>query len=132
MKLIFKRFKTLVQWIALGVFAFLLLKYITPIAFVIGVFLMFWKRKIGNGLDQLSDDIKDVAYTLDLLGNVTIFNWLWFLFKKKEGYPFGNVRETISYVLKVNHDKGTLRVFGRGLYYIINKIDNGHFDNLKY
>ena len=69
---------------------------------------------------------------LDLLGNVTIFNWLWFLFKTKEGYKFGNVRETISYVLKVNYEQDTLRYLGKPLYNIINKLDPEHFDNLKF
>ena len=78
------------------------------------------------------NDLKKVNYTLDLLGNVTIFNWLWFLFKTREGYKFGNVRETISYVLKVNHEQSTLRYLGKPLYNIINKLDPGHFDNLKF
>ena len=53
-------------------------------------------------------------------------------FKTKDGYKFGNVRETISYVLKVNYEAGTLRYLGKPLYNIINKLDPGHFDNLKF
>ena len=94
--------------------------------------MLFYRKTIGTGLDDLAIDLKKVNYTLDLLGNVTIFNWLWFLFKTKDGYKFGNVRETISYVLKVNYEQDTLRYLGKSLYNIINKLDPGHFDNLKF
>ena len=120
MKTALKRIKTILMWIVIGIFSFYLLKYVAPIAFIIGAFMLFYRKTIGTGLDDLAIDLKKVNYTLDLLGNVTIFNWLWFLFKTKEGYKFGNVRETISYVLKVNYEQGTLRYLGKPLYNIIN------------
>ena len=132
MKTALKRIKTILMWIVLGIFSFYLLKYVAPVAFIIGAFMLFYRKTIGQGLDDLSIDLKKVNYTLDLLGNVTIFNWLWFLFKTKDGYKFGNVRETISYVLKVNYEQNTLRYLGKPLYNIINKLDPGHFDNLKF
>ena len=121
---------TLFKWIFLGVFAFLILKYVTPIAFLIGLFTHFFRRQIGEGISTLSIDFKYIALSLDQLGNVTVFNWLWFLFKTSKGYMFGNPDETISYVLKINHDEQTLTKFGLLLYNIINMIDKGHFDNL--
>ena len=132
MKIAFKRIKTILMWIVIGIFSFYLLKYVAPISFVIGCFLLFYRKTIGTGLDDLAIDLRKVNYTLDLLGNVTIFNWLWFLFKTKDGYKFGNVRETISYVLKVNYEAETLRYLGKPLYNIINKLDPGHFENIKY
>ena len=132
MKTALKRIKTIFMWILIGIFSFYLLKYIAPIAFIIGAFMLFYRKTIGTGLDDLAIDLKKVNYTLDLLGNVTIFNWLWFLFKIKNGYKFGNVRETISYVLKVNYEQDTLKYLGKSLYNIINKLDPGHFDNLKF
>ena len=132
MKTALKRIKTILMWIIIGILSFYLLKYVAPIAFIIGAFMLFYKKTIGIGLDDLAIDLRKVNYTLDLLGNVTIFNWLWFLFKSKNGYKFGNVRETISYVLKVNYEAETLRYLGKPLYNIINKLDPGHFNNLKY
>jgi hypothetical protein len=132
MKTALKRIKTILMWIIIGILSFYLLKYVAPIAFIIGAFMLFYKKTIGIGLDDLAIDLRKVNYTLDLLGNVTIFNWLWFLFKSKDGYKFGKVRETISYVLKVNYEQGTLRYLGKSLYNIINKLDPGHFDNLKF
>ena len=132
MKTALKRIKTIFMRILIAIFSFYLLKYVAPIAFIIGIFMLFYRKTIGTGLDDLAADLRKVNYTLDLLGNVTIFNWLWFLFKSKNGYKFGNVRETISYVLKVNYEQGTLRYLGKPLYNIINKLDPGHFDNLKF
>ena len=34
--------------------------------------------------------------------------------------------------LKINHEQNTLRYLGKPLYNIINKLDPGHFDNLKF
>ena len=39
---------------------------------------------------------------------------------------------SLAAVLKVNHEQGTLRYLGKPLYNIINKLDPGHFDNLKF
>ncbi|MCP6497791.1 hypothetical protein NL476_27905, partial [Klebsiella pneumoniae] len=72
------------------------LKYIVPIAFVIGLFKIFWKTKIGRGLDELGDDFYSVCFVLDKLGNVTVFNWLDF---KTDRPNYGKPKETISEVL---------------------------------
>lgn len=101
-----------------------------PLAFIAGLFFIFFRRKIGNALDELGADLKKVAFTLDLLGNVTIFNWLWFWFKKKPGAHFGEIGETISEVLAKNMRTDTLTGFGRFWVCVINKFDPGHFDNL--
>lgn len=130
MKLALKRVLTLLMWVFLGLFAYYVIRYIAPIAFLIGLFSHFFKRSIGEGFDSLALDLKNINISLDQLGNVTIFNWLWFLFKTKEGYKFGDPDETISYVLKVNYDNNTLKFLGRPLYLLIDKLDPGHFNNL--
>ena len=130
MKTALKRIKTILMWIIIGILSLYLLKYVAPIAFIIGVFMLFYKKTIGTGLDDLAIDLKKVNYTLDLLGNVTIFNWLWFLFKSKNGYKFGNIGETISLVLKRNYDSNTLKFLGKPLYKLIDYFDPGHFNNL--
>lgn len=124
------RLVTLIKWIILGLFAYYVIKYVAPAAFIVGLFFHFFKRTIGEGFDGLSIDLKNIGISLDQLGNVTVFNWLWFLFKTRNGYKFGDPDETISYVLKVNHENGTLKLLGKPLYNIINKIDPGHFTNL--
>ena len=126
MKTAFKRIKTIVMWIIIGIFSFYLLKYIIPISFIIGCFLLFYRKTIGTGLDDLAIDLKKVNYTLDLLGNVTIFNWLWFLFKTKDGYKFGNFNETISSALGKNERDKTLSKTGKLLVKILDFLDKNH------
>ena len=126
MKTAFKRIKTIVMWIVIGIFSFYLLKYVVPISFIIGCFLLFYRKTIGTGLDDLAIDLKKVNYTLDLLGNVTIFNWLWFLFKTKDGYKFGNFNETISSALGKNQRDKTLTKCGKILVSILDFLDKNH------
>ena len=126
MKIAFKRIKTILMWIVIGIFSFYLLKYVAPISFVIGCFLLFYRKTIGTGLDDLAIDLKKVNYTLDLLGNVTIFNWLWFLFKTKDGYKFGNFNETISSALGKNERDKTLSKTGKLLVKILDFLDKNH------
>ena len=129
MRIAIKRILTVIMWLLLMFFALVILG-LTPIAFLTGLIFIFYKRNIGTGLDDLAYDLYKVTYVLDVLGNVTIFNWLWFMFKRSEGYKFGNIDETISLVLRRNYDTNTLTKFGRWLYTAINTIDPGHFDNL--
>lgn len=128
MQTAFKRIANVAQWFGLMIFAMLVL-LLTPIAFIIGIFFIFFRRKIGLALDQLGADLRKVSFTLDLLGNVTIFNWLWFLFKKKEGYHFGNLGETISFVLAKNIESETLTKFGKFWVRVILLCDKKHFDD---
>lgn len=118
------------MWIVIFMAAIVVLTVFVPPAFLAGVAAKFFRKKVGTGFDDLATDLRGLNVALDLLGNVTLFNWLWFLFKTKEGYKFGSYRETISFVLKINHDAGTLRFLGLPLYNFINFLDKGHFDNL--
>lgn len=125
-----KHIFNLIKWIFIALFALSLLIPITILAFPVAIFKSFWKRKVGNGLDNMATYFKVIAISTDQLGNVSGFSALDFIFIKPEGYKFGDEDETISYVLKVNHQMNTLRPAGRVLYKTINGIDPGHFDKL--
>ncbi len=114
----------------IALLALVLLIIVTAIAFPIGVFKMFYQRKVRKGLDEFAAYFKRVAISIDQLGNVSGFSMLSFAFIKDAGYPFGDEDETISYVLKVNKEEGTLQGLGKPLYWLIDTIDKGHFDNL--
>lgn len=124
----FIRIKTLIQWLLLFVLAIVILFLFAPISFIIGLISKFWRKKIGSGLDDFTQNLQAVTYTLDLLGNVTLFDWLWFLFKKKDGYRFGQKGETISFVLWKNFKQKSLTKFGQYLYSTIDFFDKGHFN----
>ena len=69
---------------------------------------------------------KSSAVNLDRFGNSefrTLFN---LTVKKKEGYKFGNMEETISSVLGKNQRDNTLSFAGKVLVFILDTIDKNH------
>lgn len=130
MKAAIKRVINILKWFGLMIFAIVVLVIFMIPSFIIGLVSKFWRKKIGTGLDEYGEDLHKLSFTLDLLGNVTIFNWLWFLFKTSNGYKFGNIRETISYVLHQNFKTKTLTKFGNFLYITIIYVDKKHFENI--
>ena len=69
---------------------------------------------------------KSSAVNLDRFGNSefrTLFN---LTLKKKEGYKFGNMEETISSALGKNQQNGTLTRTGRVLVWILDTIEKEH------
>ena len=69
------------------------------------------------------------ATDIDRFGNSN-FRTLWnLILKKKEGYPFGKIQETISSVLGKNQRDGTLTKAGRVLAWILDTLDKDHCKN---
>ena len=69
---------------------------------------------------------KSSAINLDRFGNSefrTLFN---LTLKKKGGYEFGNMEETISSALGKNQRDETLTKIGRALVWILDKIEKEH------
>lgn len=69
---------------------------------------------------------KSSAVNLDRFGNSefrTLFN---LTLKKKEGYKFGNMEETISSVLGKNQRDNTLSFAGKVLVFILDTIEKNH------
>ena len=69
---------------------------------------------------------KSSAVNLDRFGNSefrTLFN---LTLKKKEGYKFGNMEETISSVLGKNQRDNTLSFVGKALVWILDLLDKNH------
>ena len=69
---------------------------------------------------------KSSAVNLDRFGNSefrTLFN---LTLKKKEGYKFGNMEETISSVLGKNQRDNTLSFAGKVLAFILDLLDKNH------
>nr|DAS00148.1 MAG TPA: hypothetical protein [Caudoviricetes sp.] len=69
---------------------------------------------------------KSSAVNLDRFGNSefrTLFN---LTLKKKGGYKFGNMEETISSVLGKNQRDNTLSFAGKVLVFILDMIDKNH------
>lgn len=128
MKTALKRIFAVLKWILLILFGIFVLTVFGIPAFVIGVIAKFWRKKVGKGFDDLAEELRPVGVIIDILGAYTIFNWLWFIIKTKDGYRFAQNYETVSYVLWRNKKENTLRYLGSVLYDIIEFLDKGHFD----
>ena len=56
-----KHIFNLIKWIFIALFALSLLIPITILAFPVAIFKSFWKRKVGNGLDNMATYFKVIA-----------------------------------------------------------------------
>lgn len=86
-----------------------------------------WNGKKMFGF--LSNSAYSLALAIDHFGNVVdrdLFNGLLI---GRGGYGFGNIQETVSSVLGKNQQRGTLTATGRGLVWILDKLDPGHCIN---
>lgn len=120
-----KRIWIILQWILIMIFALIILAF-APIFFFVGLVKIFWKTKIGNGLDALGDDLRCVNFVLDKLGNVTVFNWLDF--SGPETPKYGLPHQTISEVLYLRNKVNKLTFLDNIIYGLIEKLDKGHFE----
>jgi len=100
------------KWVLLPI-ALLLLWAIYPIAFIV--------RMCYGGR---ADYCKRIAVSLDQLGNVVCDK----LFNLTMGSGFGNEDETISSVLGRNKAQGSLKLMGKAVAFILNKIDKNHVE----
>lgn len=74
-------------------------------------------------LDSATEILFRLAISIDTAGNVLAEELFNDFFRKKDGYLFGNRKETISSALGKNQRDGTLRTAGWILVYILWAID---------
>lgn len=101
--------------------AVFLVVLITPIAVLAKLLIAVRRRRFDTGW------FKRLALSLDQLGNVIaddFFNLL--LICDDHIAPFGDEDETVSSVLGKNYLTGNLTVFGRGLRYVLHRLDPNH------
>ena len=123
-KIALKRVLNTLMWVVLFIFALSVL-LLTPVAFMYNLIRLFWKSKIGTGIDALNNELRTVCYTLDVLGCVTVFNWFDHY---TDRHPYGISGESVSEVLYYRNKENKLTKFDKFLYVNIDKIDKGHFN----
>lgn len=106
------------------IIAKLLFTILSPISFIYTVFIkepFNWQRLFGYWRSN--------AVSWDRYGNYQ-YRSLWnATLRTKEGYEFGDFRETISSVLGKNERDGTLSKAGKFLTKILNRLDKEHCKN---
>lgn len=110
----------------LVVVAITLLKYLLIPAVLTTLIFTFFKRKVGNGFLNVAQYFREVAVSIDQLGNVVCADLFDLTLIKKGGYSFGNPDETISSALGKNQKLDTLSRTGKVLNWILSKIEKDH------
>ena len=88
------------------------------------VFSLFFEVKNRKWYELVSDRMYQKAKLIDIFGNYLFPNFWMFVFsKKKKGYRFGKLGETISSCLGKKSLDNSLSSFGWVLYYILYVID---------
>lgn len=109
----------------------MLLYFIALILFkplqVVNFLLVLWVYRNKNSfLSNVDGFFKQSALDLDRYGNRTL-RTLWnHAIITKDGYQFGNEKETISSALGKNQLKNTTTFLGKVLIWILDKIEKGH------
>lgn len=106
----------------LFVIAFILIIILTPI----GMIFTTIKCIFEYDLTSINRYYKDIAISLDQLGNVVMAGLMNIVLIKGEEHLFGNPDETISSVIGKNKVDNTLTLSGKILDWILNKIDTNH------
>ena len=119
----FNRVFKVIIWIVIFLFALAILG-LSPLLFAWYVFQLFYKKKVGLALDKLAKQLRDINLVLDVLGNVTVFNWID---NYTDRHEYGNPDETISYVLFCRSKQGKLTNFDKLIYKLIILVDKDHF-----
>ena len=81
-----------------------------------------WRKILG----YLDSSAGVLALAIDHLGNVVCRDLFDDIFRTRQGYAFGNIKETISAVLGRNHLRDTLTAAGELLVAVLDAIDENH------
>jgi len=110
--------------ILLKYFTFAISVVLTPIYYLV---TFKWK----SGSIRISEWFYNMAIANDQTGNVQSSVTFQLMFTKKIAYRFGDPDDTVSYVLGRNKYKGMLNSFGRGIVWLLDKIDNSDGGHIK-
>lgn len=100
----------------LYIIAVILWVILTPINW----FIVSFKYGLSNAY------FKETAIDIDKFGNRNFRTFLNVTMRLRNGYKFGNINETISSALGKNQRDGTLSWFGKGICFILDKLDKNH------
>jgi hypothetical protein len=114
------------QSILLFIIAVILGCITIPIGIVSSFFIFIYKANIAGWWNKLGEYFLIFSIAIDVAGNVALGPLFNLIMIKKNGYKFGNRKETISSVLGKNKKLNTLTKKGLILSNILDKIDPNH------
>jgi 8-oxo-dGTP diphosphatase len=107
---------------------FLLLIISAGLTAILGLFLLLFGAIYMAYVGKSATYYLRLAIAIDAFGNVLGYPLFNLIFIKKDGYKFGNRRDTISYVLGMNKLAGKLWGGGIPLAWLLNKLDKDHLE----
>lgn len=110
----------------LAIVALMLAFVLFPFGLLVTFVINLYKRKWKFSFRRLDTQLLSIATSIDTSGNVVCKDLFNVCLKKKNGYPFGNRKETISSVLGKNKRDGTLSNTGKIIAFILDTIDKNH------
>ena len=114
--------------ILLFIVALLLAFIVMPLGFVYGIVKNILTFRGKTLILVINKAFYMIAYAIDQLGNVVCQFLFNDLIIKKDGYKFGDPDKTISYVLGINKQDGTLSGFGGLIVALLHLIDPNHVE----
>ena len=111
---------------ALAIVSLVLAMLLFPLGLLITFFINLYKRRWSFSFKRLDQQFLSIATSIDASGNVVCKDLFNLILIKKGGCEFGNRKETISSVLGKNQRDNTLTGIGKGVAFILDKIDPNH------
>jgi 8-oxo-dGTP diphosphatase len=111
---------------ALAIVSLLLSGLLFPLGLLLTFFINLYKRRWQFSFKRLDQQFLSIATSIDASGNVICKDLFNLILIQKGGYEFGNRKETISSVLGKNQRDGTLTGIGKGVAFVLDKIDPNH------
>lgn len=99
-----------------------------PMSLIVGIIYYIPTLKFQSGIDALGIFLVRVSFAINQLSNVLAGPFLNLLLVREGGTKFGSHRDTISFVMAYNFRNNTLRLFGRGIYYVVTFFVSYHYD----
>jgi hypothetical protein len=127
MKKLFKiNFVKFMQGLTLFIIALILTFIFTAISFVVNPIYHLINFKWQTGINRMGEWLKNLAISIDQFGNVSSATILNFTLRKKGGIDFGEIDDTISYVLGRNYYHKSLTIIGKIIVFILHLIERDH------
>lgn len=111
----------------LFIIAIVLGSVLLPLGFAYMFINLLFTLSLKTCIKRYNDYLFAISYMIDLLANVVcseLFNDI--LIKKWSKYKFGEIRQTISYVLGKNLIECTLTKYGKWLQQALDMIEENH------